>query len=124
MSSTQSCNTKPCAAAAAAVKYHSIPPPVGRLTPVFSNFEIPKYRIRPPTTNVASALFASAPVPSNYNNNIQVASDVYAPFAPANSVSYSSCQTNDNLLNSDSLDKFKDLILNAVSNYQRNVSCH
>jgi hypothetical protein len=121
MSSTQSCNTKPCANAVA-VKYHSIPPPVGRLTPVFSNFEIPKYRIRPPT--VVSPLVSSAPVPSNYNNNIPVASDVYAPFAPANSVSYSSCQTNNSLLDSESLDKFKDLILNAVSNYQKNVSCH
>ena len=118
MSSTQSCNTKPCAPP---VQYHSIPPPVGRLTPVFSNFEIPKYRIRPPAPN---PLVASAPVPSNYNNNIPVASDVYAPFAPANSVSYSSCQTNNSLLDSESLDKFKDLILNAVSNYQKNVSCH
>jgi len=118
MSSTQSCNTKPCAPP---VQYHSIPPPVGRLTPVFSNFEIPKYRIRPPAPN---PLVASAPVPSNYNNNIPVASDVYAPFAPANSASYSSCQTNNSLLESDSLDKFKDLILNAVSNYQKNVSCH
>jgi hypothetical protein len=120
MSSTQSCNTKPCATAVA-VKYHSIPPPVGRLTPVFSNFEIPKYRIRPPAPN---PLVASAPVPSNYNNNLPTASDVYAPFAPANSMSYSSCQTNNSLLDSESLDKFKDLILNAVSNYQKNVSCH
>ena len=120
MSSTQSCNTKPCATAVA-VKYHSIPPPVGRLTPVFSNFEIPKYRIRPPAPN---PLVASVPVPSNYNNTIPTASDVYAPFAPANSVSYSSCQTNNSLLESESLDKFKDLILNAVSNYQKNVSCH
>ena len=118
MSSTQSCNTLPCAPP---IQYHSIPPPVGRLTPVFSNFEIPKYRIRPPAPNL---LVASAPVPSNYNNNIPTASDVYAPFAPANSVSYSSCQTNNNLLDSDSLDKFKDLILNAVNNYQKNVSCH
>jgi Thrombospondin type 1 domain len=106
MTSTQSCNTLPCAPP---IHYHSIPPPVGRLTPVFSNFEIPKYRIRPPAPKIVST---------------PVASNVYAPFAPANSMAYSSCQENDSLLDSDSLDKFKDLILNAVSNYQKNISCH
>ena len=91
------------------IQYHSIPPPVGRLTPVFSNYEIPN----PPVIMTISTPITS-PVPS----------DVYTPFAPANSVPYSSCQTVDRLINSENLDKFKNLILNAVDNYHRNANCN
>ena len=89
------------------IQYHSIPPPVGRLTPVFSNYEIPKNIINPPAP-------VTSPVPS----------DAYAPFSPANSVPYSSCQKNDSLINSENLDKFKNLILSAVDNYKINTNCN
>jgi hypothetical protein len=117
MTSTQSCNTQSCPPP---IRHHSIPPPVGRLTPVFSDFSIPKYRIRTP----APASKASTSAPNNYYMDNTVPNDTYAPFAPASSVSYSSCQTDKNLLDNDNLDKFKTLILSAVDNYQRNTNCN
>ena len=88
------------------IKYHSIPPPVGRLTPVFSNHEIPKYIMNSPDPSASSG-------PSDA-----------MPFTPTSSVPYSSCQSNDNFINSENLDKFKNLILNAVDNYQKNTKCN
>ena len=96
------------------IKYHSIPPPVGRLTPVFSNYEPPKNIMNSPGPSSGPG---PSPVPDSGPSDAM-------PFTPTSSVPYSSCQSNDNFINSENLDKFKNLILNAVDNYQKNKNCN
>ena len=62
-------------------------------------------------------------LPTTQTTEVKVNDDslcVYAPFAPANAPSYSSCNTNNNLIESENLNKFKKFVSNAISNISKN----